>query len=693
MAIAMKGKWQAGNLSPEPTSLIGRQDELGRIRRACRDARLVTLTGVGGVGKTRLALRAAADMRPGGGAWLVELSALDDGTLLPHAIAEALRLTDQTSRPMAEVLAEHLCNREVLVVLDSCEHLTAACAAMVETLIEAVPGLRVLATSRRPLGVSGELVIEVGPLPVPAEDATTPGGGDAVALLAERAAEIVPEFELAEHNRQAAVRLCRRLEGLPLAIELAAARVCEFPIELMVARLTDPSRGGGEPLRVAVEWSHELCEPAERLLWARLSVFAGDFDVEAARSVCADERVPEADIGLLLDALAGEAILTWLPTGAGERYRMRDTLREYGAARLRDLGEQERFRQRHREHYASLATRGAALWLGPGQISWYDRMIGEHANLRTALETALGGPDGQTAADFAGKLAFFWYGCGYAKEGRSYLRRALAMDVKPGPVLLQALWADGLLAAHHGDADGAEARAAEIAEIAAEDDPYAIRCAGALRAAAGMVRGDSARTMAESEHAFRARWSGEEPSIAMLLALLCRGHACTVDGRFEEALAVFDDLRTLCDQRGEVLTRSHGDLLRGYAELAGGRFDAAIVYGQAALRVKRRLRDGFGIGLTVDLLALAAGAAGRAERAARLFGLARRIWSTHGLTQANVPVWVAARKACERQTRDTLGDDAYHAAFCTGFDREIDAGLAYALEPEGEGRPNNGSPM
>ncbi|MEV3984661.1 ATPase [Nonomuraea sp. NPDC049758] len=704
MAITMAGKWQAGNLPAELTSLIGRGAELEQVRRACRRSRLVTLTGVGGVGKTRLALRAAADLRPdfAGGCWLVELSPLDDGTLLPHAIAEALRLTDQTTRPMSEVLAEHLFGRELLLVLDTCEHLVGACAATVEGLLAAVPGLHVLATSRRPLEVDPELVIVVDPLPVPAAGATAPLGHDAVTLLVERAAATMPTFEITDTNRDDVVRLCRRLEGIPLAIELAAARLRDLPLGHLADRLEDRfatleddlalTQEADPPwhqaLRTAVGWSHELCEPAERLLWARVSVFAGDFDAEAARRVCADERLPEADIGLLLDALADESILTWLPTGSGERYRMLDTLREYGAGWLRGLGEEEELRRRHRAHYQDLAVRGAAGWLGAGQPAWYDRMVGEHDNLRAALETALGERDGAAALDLAGTLAFFWYGCGYAKEGRHYLGQALALDPAPGPVRARALWADGLLAATQGDAAAVEARAEECEAAAADDDAFAALCVKALRSSAGVIRGDLEQAMAESEPAYAMRWSGDELTIAGLLALMCRAVAHTVAGRIEEAISVLEDLRALCDQHGEQAMRSHGDLLRGQAELARGRVAAAVAYGQAALRTKRRLHDDFGIGLTVDLLALGAGAAGRPERAARLLGLAQRIWSSHGQAQASVPAWVAARQECERQAREALGDDAFGSAFRAGYDGEVDAGIAYALEPEGEGLPN-----
>ncbi|MEV0614018.1 ATPase [Nonomuraea sp. NPDC050404] len=697
----MIGKWQAGNLPAELTSLIGRRGELDQIRQSCGRSRLVTLTGVGGVGKSRLALRAAADLRPdfGGGAWLVELSPLVDGSLLPHAIAEALRLTDQSTRPMVEVLAEHLFGREVLLVLDTCEHLVGSCAGTVSTLLEAVPGLRVLATSRRPLEAPGELVFVVDPLPVPRAGVAS---GDAVALLAERAAETMPGYDLAAQDQDAVVRLCRRLEGIPLAIELAAARLRDLPVGQLADRLDDrfgelehdPAgpRDADPPwhqaLRTAIGWSHELCEPAERLLWARLSVFAGDFDTEAVREVCTDEQLPEAEIAQLLDALADESILTWLPTGAGERYRMLDTLREYGAGWLRDLGEQERFKQRHREHYLALATRGAYGWLGPGQVSWYDRLVGEHDNLRTALEVALAAKDGLPALELAGTLAYFWYGCGYAKEGRHYLRQALDLDTRPSSALVQAQWADGLLAATQGDAESVEIRAAQCEVAARAGDAYAASCARALRASVGVIHGDVMRAMAESEIAYRARWDDEPLTIANLLSLICRAHAYTVGGQFDEAIEVLEDLRTLCDRRGELHMRSHADLLRGQVEMAAQRIGTTITYGQAALKTKRRLHDSFGIGLTVDLLAVAAGAAGRAQRAATLLGLAQRIWSTHGRAQVDVPAWVAARQACEERARDLLGDNAYEVAYRTGFDSDIDAGIAYALEPEGEGLPN-----
>ncbi|NRQ36879.1 hypothetical protein HII36_34325 [Nonomuraea sp. NN258] len=685
----MADTWKAGNLPAEPTSLIGRFDELEQVRVQCRRSRLVTLTGVGGVGKSRLALRAAADLAPefAGGSWLVELSPLDDGALLPHAIAEALELADQTTRPMDEVVAEHLMGRELLLVLDTCEHLVESCAELVETLLAAAPRLRVLATSRRPLGLTAERVLVVDPLPVP--DDGTDGVTDAVALLAERAAAAVPDFEVTGHNSHHVTRLCRRLEGIPLAIELAAARLRDLPVDQLADRLDDrfallADTAETEPpwhgaMRTAIGWSHELCEPAERLLWARVSVFAGDFDAEAVRYVCADERLPEVEVEALLDALVAKSILAWLPAGDVERYRMLDTLREYGAGWLRDLGEDRLVRHRHRDHYLRLARRAATGWLGPDQISWYDRMTGEHDNLRAALEVSLSDPEGEVALDLAGTLAFFWYGCGFAKEGRYYLEQALALDAKPGPARAQALWAAGLIAATQGDAATAAARAADCSAPEYAGDETIARCADALNAAAGVIRGDLPAAMAASEHAYATRWGQGAPSLAGLLALMCRAHAYTASGRTDEAVGVLEDLRVLCDEHGEQSMRSHADFLRGQAELSRGRLEAAASYGRDALRTKHRLHDSFGMGLVVDLLALVAGAAGRHERAARLLGLAERIWNTHGQAQASVPQWVAARQDCERNARAGLGEEAYLAAFAGGRDHDVNTGVAYAL--------------
>ncbi|MEV0599939.1 NB-ARC domain-containing protein [Streptomyces sp. NPDC050315] len=690
---------QTGRLPAEASELIGRHVELDRTRRLFEESRLVTLTGVGGVGKTRLALRAATEAQPRlrDGAWWVELSTLQRGTLLPHAIAEALPLVDRTSSPMIEVLAEYLADRELLLVLDTCEHLTGTCAVIAQALLAAAPGLRILVTSRSPLRIIEERVLTVAPLPVPEADDRGTGETDAMALLARRTTEAVAGFTVTATNRPDLVRLCRRLDGLPLAIELAAARLSELSVADLTERLadrfavlgqTDEVAHDAEPpwhqaLRTAIGWSHQLCTPAERLLWARLSVFAGSFDADAARRVCADTELPAERIPALLDALAHASLLTSAPSlGDGPRFRMLDTIREYGAGWLRRLGEEDRARRRHRDFYLALARAGSAAWLGPDQYAWYDRMTGDYDNIRAALEFCLTtpAPGDHTALELGGTLWFFWLGCEFAREGRLYLDQALAADTEPSRIRNRALWACGLASVILCDADATAARSAECAVDAerlgdtdAADFALALAmCAATLRSDPGQVERLAERLLGTGRH-------GSELTVPGFWARLASIRAYVAQGRIEEAIAHEEKLRAVCDRHGERLARALGHLLRAQAELARGRYEAAQVYGRLALEVTHRLQDNAAVGLSLDVLAAAAVATGQGERAARLLGLGQQVWETIGRAQAGVAELVAAHQACEQQARDALGDDAYEAAFRAGYDTDLDAGITYTL--------------
>ena len=695
---------RVGNLPAETTSLVGRRDELAQVRQLCTRYRLVTLTGVGGVGKSRLALRAAAQLRARfpDGVWWVQLSALRHGALLGHAIAEALGLADQTLRPMGEVLTDYLAERRLLLVLDTCEHLVEECAETAEMLLGAAVGLRILATSRQSLDVPGERVLVVGPLPVP-EPATTIGGrDDAVALFCDRAAEVVPGFAQTGHNRAEVARLCRRLDGIPLAVELAAVRLRELSVDQLAQRLDDrfallgtaedqAALARHQTLRTAIGWSHELCEPPERLLWARLSVFAGEFDADAAEEVCADAQLPDVAVFGVLFGLVDKSIVLRRETPAGVRYRLLDTIREYGAGWLHALGEEQEVKRRHRDHYLALARQGDAQWLGPDQVAWYERMTGAHDNLRAALEFCLAEPDGQAALELAGALWFFWYGCGFAKEGRHYLEHALALDPEPSPARTKALWTCGVVAASQGDAAATEARAAEL--VAAQhqdgqrhDDADAAALVLTLTMFVALLRGDLTQTASRSDSALAMLRRDGDLRFPALLALLVRTHAHILSGQVDDGILLLEELRTRCDQHGERWIRAYGDSFRAQAELGRGRLDAAQAYGRAALEVKHRLHDRMGIALVVDALAWAAGAAGEGERAARLLGLAHQVWDTHGPQQANIPQFVAARQACERQAREAIGDQGFEVAFRWGSESDLDAGISFALS-ESRTRP------
>ncbi|MFI8993003.1 ATP-binding protein [Streptomyces sp. NPDC053542] len=704
---------RAGNLPAEATELVGRAAELAQVRRWFGDARLVTLTGVGGVGKTRLALRAAYEAQPSlrDGTWWVGLSPLRRGALLAHTIAEALPLADQTTRPMIDVVADYLEGRELLLVLDTCEHLIDECAMTVETLLATAPGLRILVTSRRRLDVSAEQLLTVAPLPVPDPRNKTAGEADAVALLAARAAEAAPGFTVTDANRAGLVRLCRRLDGLPLAIELAAARLRDLSVTELTDRLEDRFAVLGETeqavyeadppwhqaLRTAIGWSHELCSPAERLLWARLSVFAGSFDAVAARRVCADQRLPDHTVLSLLTALVDKSILVWEPTGAGERYRMLDTLREYGAHWLRALGddEDEQAHRAHLRYYLAMAHHADASWVGPDQLAWHDRLTGEHDNLRAAMEFSLARPDGphdHSALELGGALWVFWYPCGHPKEGQHYLERALATDTEPSEVRDQALWAYGLAMVAQGDADTAAALARECEAAARQlgDDDAAAHARVIAMCVAGL-RGDAARTLSLVQSLLTTQRHEGSPTFALLMGRLGLSHAHNLAGRHTEAVAALEQLRTTCDRHGERWVRAWADIFRSQAELARGRFQAAQLHAQAAAEVKHRLHDPQGSASAIDVLASASCAMGQEQRAAHLLGVAQQIWDTLGRPQAGVPEWIAARQACERQARAALGDRAYQTAFDTGYHTDLDAGITPALNKHNPLAPPSGS--
>ena len=370
-----------GNLPAELTSFVGRRGELAEVRRLLAGSRLVTLTGVGGVGKTRLALRAAAGLRRAfrDGVWLVQLDQLRDEALVAQAVAGALGLQDRAGYAPAAALADYLAGRQLLLVLDNCEHLVDAAAKLADLLLRAAAGLRVLATSRESLNITGEMVLAVPPLAAPeagrrltvAELARFPAAG----LFAERAAQVVPGFAVTEANMAAVAGICRRLEGLPLAIELAAARLPVLSPEQIDARLGDRlgllTRGSRtrparqQTLRASIEWSYELCSQAERLLWARLSVFAGGFELDAAEGICADHRLAADQVLDLLAALAGKSILTAAHGKGVARYRLPETLREYGQERLHESGEYTALRRRHRDWHEQLARRADTGWLSP----------------------------------------------------------------------------------------------------------------------------------------------------------------------------------------------------------------------------------------------------------------------------------------------------------------------------------------
>ncbi|MFD4479709.1 ATP-binding protein [Streptomyces sp. NPDC058471] len=734
----------SGHLPSETTSFIGRTAELSAIEVLLGESRLVTLTGVGGVGKSRLALRAArrAERVFAHGARLIQLAPLREASLLGAVLLEELCLADQSTRPAEDVVAEWLADKQLLLVLDSCEHLVEACARLVRTLLDAAPRLRVLVTSRQPLGLPGERSLEVCPLPVPpplTEGNAAPEYSDALALFADRAATSTAAaasdsaYEPGAAGQASAAAVCRRLDGIPLAIELAAAQLGELSVEQLNdrlqhrfealsvqdgARITDLPRH--RTLRTTIGWSHELCEPLERLLWARLSVFIGGFDLSGARAVGAGGPISAGEVERLLDSLATKSLVrrrTHSEPGAEDgseegadtdplgppRYGMLDTVREYGAHWLSELGEAETARRRHRDFYRELMLRADAEWMGPRQVSWYTRLAADHANLRTALDFCLTRGEGVAALEMGGALWFFWFACGFAREGRHYLEQALDLCHEPGPERSKALWACGLAALGQGDVDAVFRLASALRESVGGAGAPDAHAASYLECAALTLRGDQRRAAAlldavrespgevgeageagqvgagKSGGAFREAW---------LLLKVTHSFVHVHRGNFTAAADTADELCARSEQLGERWMRAWAEYTRALASAALGHPSEAAAHARRALEGKALLHDSLGTVMAIDLLASTAAASDRGRHAARLLGIGQHLWQAIGPSQMGSPELRAARRESELLSRKSIGDTAYEEEYRTGLDAGAADGVAYALAatPQGHDR-------
>ncbi|MEV0225302.1 regulator [Streptomyces sp. NPDC050704] len=529
------------------------------------------------------------------------------------------------------------------------------------------------------------------------------GCSDALALFVDRAAAAAPGLdlglELDDVARAAAEALCRRLDGIPLAIELAAAQLSDCSLDALSERLhsrfevltarhhaVSGALARHSTLRTTIGWSHELCTPLERLLWARLSVFAGGFDLNAAESVCSGGPLPARTVPETLDGLVAKSLVRPRADGPGPvlRYGMLDTVREYGTHWLRELGEDEAdaARRRHRDFYRELARRADAEWFGPHQVSWYERTVADHANLRCALDFCLTDADGRSALEMGGALWFFWCGCGFAREGRHYLEQALDRFPAPGPHRARAVWACGLSALAQGDADAA-ARLGRNFRTAAESrsDPAALTVAAYLDGASLMQLGKNRDAAVVLDAAPYTQDHGSTYTAVRFLSGVVRAFVHANLGEFDDAAVVAAGLRTESVRRGERWGRAWADWILALSAFGLGRPDEAASFARTALEGKALFHDSLGSAVAVDLLASAAVATGRSERAARLLGIGQRIWETLGLSQLGMPELVAAREATERQARQDIGDTAYETAYGAGLESDIDEGIAYGLRP------------
>jgi predicted ATPase/DNA-binding winged helix-turn-helix (wHTH) protein len=442
---------------PEPlTSFVGRERELIEIKRLLPGKRLVTLVGVGGIGKTRLALQLAAEVRDAyrDGAWLVELGAITDASLVPTNVAQALGLQERTGTPLTQTLCSHLKSRQLLLLLDNCEHLLDSCAKLTDAILRGTAETTIVATSREPLQVAGEQTYSVSSLSLPdlAASAEAIGSSEAVQLFVERAKRQQPDFALTAVRAPVVAQLCIHLDGIPLALELAAVRVRSLSVEQINARLGDRfkvltagSRAAlprQQTLRATLDWSFDLLAEDERAVLRRLAIFVGGFTLEAAWAVASDQRSDGYAVGDLLAQLVTRSLVVADTNNAGARYRMLETTRAYALEKLAQAGEVDALRRRHAQYFRDLFEHSSEDWMRLPEAEWWPIYQSELDNVRAALDWAFGpGGDPTIGIGLAAGGGELWYWLSLRREGRQRIEAAIARIGPQTPASDQAhLW-------------------------------------------------------------------------------------------------------------------------------------------------------------------------------------------------------------------------------------------------------------
>ncbi|HEV2252352.1 MAG TPA: LuxR C-terminal-related transcriptional regulator [Streptosporangiaceae bacterium] len=688
------GRPRPSNLPAELTSFVGRRSELREVKRLLATTRLLTLTGSGGAGKTRLALRAAAEMARGfpDGAWLVLLASIQDPMLVPQAVFGALGVRDLSAGLSLSSLTEYLGGKHLLLVLDNCEHLLDGCATLAGTLIRSCPDLHVLATSRQALGVTGEVRMAVPPMSLPeaggdlsVEQALS---SDAVSLLAERAAAVVPGFAVGTGNAAAVLELCRRLDGVPLALELAAVRLGALSLDQLnrglgseLSMLGAGNRGAEarqQTLEATIGWSYGLLDEQERLLWARLSVFAGGCEEDAVTQVCSDPLLPPERIADLLGALVEKSILKrQLKDACPPRYWLLDTLRQYGQARLRELGEEAITQKRHFEWICGIAKVIGA-W-DSRQAGMFKRMSGEQDNLWAALDFCQRqAAEVEAGAELARNLLTYWLCRGPFGDVRRVL--AALIEVTPAESLPRArlLWVAAAMAAAQNDFEACAARSEQSLRIATEaQDVEAVGWSLDMAAVSRWASGDMAGAAERLESALSLARLMRAGQIELAVTNLLCGILLAA-GELDRTVEVGENSLALSQSRGELWNRGYLLNYLGQANWLRGDQERGEVLAREAATCKYALDDRLGLGTVLETLAWMAAEAGQHERAACLLGASERVRDESSLTRFEL-----FRPQHERTASITvcgLGQKAFDAAFALGRAMTIGEGVAFAVE-------------
>jgi predicted ATPase/DNA-binding NarL/FixJ family response regulator len=681
------------NLPSQLNRFVGREPEVNQGHELMGSTRLLTITGAGGCGKTRLALeialRALDDYTDG--IWLAELAPIADPGILAQRLLTVLMVPDVSGGPPLHVLAEHLRDKRMLLVLDNCEHIVDACAVVAQSLLAGCPNLHILATSREALGIPGEVIWRVPSLRLPEAgqrlDLESLAGCEAVSLFIDRARAVEPDFALTTGNADAVAQICARLDGIPLAIELAAARVRLIPVDQILGRLNDRFRlltGGNrtalprqQTLRASMEWSYDLLTDTEQVMLRRLSIFIGSFALDAVERVCSGDGLKAVAALDVLGRLADKSVLIAEKGDAGlARFRLLETLRQYGHERLVEAGEVESIERSHCDYYFALSEAADAGMHSAGQAAWLERLDEEHDNLGRALSWCVE-HDQQRALLLAAALSDFWLERGYLSEGRSWLEAALASGMGDPVNRARSLMVAGNLAYHQADYRAATSRFDESLAIWRHVGDH--RGEGWALIALGMVahgKADLEGCRASVEEGLSlCREAKDADGIGRALFQL--GLVAAQQGKVEEAERLGEEALALSRQTGDLIALSRA--LHSLAVVAYLRHNRANLraLSEEGIVVSRNLRTPTGIALGLDRFAVLAEWDDKPEAALTLAGAAAGI---RVATRAVIsPLWVEAIAQALEPARQKLGADAASRAWADGSRMTPEEAVGYAL--------------
>jgi len=681
------------NLPAELTSFVGRRKELLELPGVLASSRLLSMTGAGGVGKTRLAVRLARDLvnQFPDGVWLIDLAPLSNPDLVAQTIATAVGVREGPQRSVRDALLESLRHRELLLVLDTCEHLIDACAELADALLRRAPALRIVVTSREALGVSGETVCRVPSLSLPEALPSVPAAAlldsEATQLFIERASAVDAAFKPTPENADAIARICRRLDGIPLAIELAAARVVVLSPEQIEARLQDRFRlltGGARTavarqrtLEATVDWSYHLLSDVERQLLSRLSVFPAAWTLEAAENVCGGDGINKNDVLDLLSRLVSKSLVVVDSDFAGERrYRFLETVRQYAGERLLQAGATDRLRERHFEFFFNEFRGVLPILRRQHQLACLRRLRIEQENVRAALEWALTSSAlAEKGIELAGALFWFWTKRGLFEEGKHWLERALAAGVNaPGPLRARALI--GLAHMHHFQGHSFEAVIAEALELGRQErDEWVLSFALFMQGLIALERGDHEQAAALSLGAREAAdASGALEQHGGPLLILA--NVAESNGDHDRAQQLYDEAIDVCRRTGEAW--SLGIVLSAAAGLRIIRkdFDQARAQASEAMSLCQELEDPRGIAWSIEVFAGVLAAEGHADRAARLWGASERLLDSVGGSRS--PEIRSIRNRYIEDVKTLLGVGRFETARAEGHTMPLVQAIALA---------------